>query len=149
MTEGREIVLSEVSDKLIDSWTFITPGLVTISRGHYGSLGFMLTSWLPHEIMKDTHIDFLKSKIIGHLTPHPALVSFYKAWAVTECDKLVSFEKDFTIQLQEIEKYHTERYAKNKEAHRQDLGVLPTEISSAVFELFDANTGWGDPSVTQ
>jgi len=156
MLDSREIILTEVetNDGYVvvtprNGYKFITPGLITVSRGMHGSLGFMLTSWLPHEVMKDTCIEFLKSKVIGHMTPHPALISFYNAWAETERDKLVSFGEDFAGQLHEIEKYHKEKYLRTKEAHQQDLGTLPGELSNAVFELFDANTGWGDPSVTQ
>lgn len=153
MLETREIIVTEIdpNSALIDSFIFLTPGLVTVSRGMHGSLGFMLTSWAPHEIMKDTQVVFLKSKVVGHLDPHPAMISFYRAWAETERDKLVSFEKDFAFQIQEIEKFHKEKYARTKEAHLQDLGQggLPGELSNAVFDLFDANTGWGDPSVTQ
>ena len=156
MLESREIILTEVEthDGYVvttagQGYKFITPALVTVSRGAHGSLGFMLTSWLPHEIMKDTRVEFLKSKIIGRLTPHPALISFYQAWAETERDKLVSFEKDFVVQIKEIEKYHTEKYARTKEAHDQVISTLPSDLSNAVLELFEANTGWGDPSVTQ
>ena len=156
MLESREIILTqlETQDGYVvttphNAYRFITPALVTISRGHQGSLGFMLTSWLPHEIMKDTTIEFLKSKVIGHLTPHPSLVSFYHAWAATERDKMVSFEKDFTTQLAEIEKYHMEKYARTKQMHAEELATTPGQLPDAVFELFEANTGWGDPSVTQ
>jgi hypothetical protein len=160
MLDTREVIISEVlSDAAgratvtpAHGYVFITPALVIVQRGAQGTLGFMLTPWLPHEVLSNTNIEFRNNKVIGILNAHPNLVSFYTSWAETERDKMVEFGQDFAVQIAELEKYQKDKYARTKAVHTEGNKVpMPNQhspLTGAIYEMFDHDENWGDPSVS-
>jgi hypothetical protein len=150
LMERGEIIISEVSHEKSDKGLakFITPAHVVVERGPHGVLGFMLMPWLPTELMRNTEIEIATHLVTGAMAASVEMVSFYKAWAETERDKIKSFGKDFTAQIEAIEKYHVERYAASKHRQKKDIFVNPSQISPSIIALFEEEDTWGDSSVS-
>lgn len=151
LMERGEIIISEVSFEQTKHGlaTFITFAVILVERGPHGVLGFMLSAWLPSELMTNTHIILDSRLLTGTMVPNPEMVSFYTAWAKTERDKMKSFGKDFTAQIQAIEKYHVDKYHSSKHRQKKDIFISSPEVSPEVIALFeDENGGWGDPSIS-
>lgn len=142
-----EIVISalEVDQR---KYTFITPAVVVHERGAQGLLGFMLAPWMPNELLRDANVEMDCQCAVGSLKPTPELVSFYKAWAETERDKLKIHAKDFMAQLAAIEKYHVDRHTKHKERHSREIFVNSETLPDTLLSLFEEDTDWGNPSIT-
>lgn len=140
-----ELIITEVESidqvpvEYDGAWKFITPGLLAVQRGEQGGLGFMLTGWIPNELLGNTEIYLMKSEMAAQMNPHPGVISYYTAWAETERDKIHSFGDEFTKQIKEIEKYHIKKYKKTKEFHEQ-------HAANIVIDLFETETGLGDTS---
>lgn len=156
MLENRDILITEVyeeeKERTNRSYVFITPALVITQRGERGTLGLMLTPWLPNEVLNNTIIEYRKDKIVGVLAPKPSMVSLYKAWASIERDKQVEFGKDFDSQIAELEQFQTDKYTRTKQIHQEETAEpMPNQYSPltpVIFEMFDKDNDWGDSSVT-
>ena len=127
------------------------PAFVYHERAVGGSLGFMLTPWLPNELLTNLVIELDTRKIMGEVQPSLALLSIYKAWSTIEQEKLQEFSADFDAQVTSIETYIKDRFANTKAAHakRPITAANTAHLSNAIYNLFDSDTNWGDPNVTQ
>lgn len=146
MLRNDEFVITEVADESIDAWNFMTPAIVSTQRSPQGSLGFMLTAWMPYELMQDTHVLFSKKDALGMLEPHPKLILYYKAWAETERDKIDTFGKEFADQIDHIKNYHVKKYERTKEFYQGEASANNGKISGSLAEYFDTETDWGNSS---
>ncbi len=159
LMDHGEIILTEfqkTSQPLV--YNFITPAVVGIERGthEHGPLGFMLSSWVPFELMTSTSIEVSGLKIVALMNASPEIISFYNSWAKVECDKIHTFAGNFKTQIAAIEKYHLEKYMADKQhttthfrKHKKEVFVDSNRLPDLLIQMFEEDNGWGDPSVTQ
>lgn len=150
LLEHGEIIISDVLYNVdrVGFMTLINPAVVIHERPHTGSLGFMLTPWIPTELTADSRIELSISVIKGTLIPSPELLSFYRAWAHTERDKWKHFGKEFSQQVTDIEKLLTQRYSEAKFRRVSDSAAASSD-SELLSNLFDAEEpNWGNNSTT-
>jgi hypothetical protein len=150
MVEHGELLLSYISHDPEAENIFIldTPAHVVHERAQHGILGFMLTPWLPNELTQDLRIRIQAAMLRGTLTPTPELLHYYKVWAETEREKMKLFSKEFYAQITSIEKFHVEKFESTKERKKRDTFVNPNAVPEELAVLFDAESEWGDSTVT-
>lgn len=150
LLERGELVMATVTQDPHSDTLFIfdTPALVVHERAAHGILGFMLTPWLPDELIQGPAIRVAPGLMRGTLLPTPELMSFYKVWAETEREKLRLFAKEFNAQVTAIEKYHLEKFEHTKERKKKEVFINPNALPDTLAALFDEDTEWGDPTVT-
>ncbi len=139
-------------------YNFITPAVISVERGahEHGPLGFMLTSWMPFELLTSTTIEVSGLKIVALMNASPEIASFYRSWAEIECDKIHTFAGNFKTQIAAIEKYQLEKYVAAKHhttkhipTHKKEVFVDSKHLPDLLIQMFEEDNGWGDPSVTQ
>jgi len=150
LLDRGEIIIARVTQDPSSETLFLfdTPALVIHERGAQGILGFMLTPWLPNELVQGALIRVTPGLMRGTMQPTPELLSFYKVWAHTEQEKLRLFAGEFISQVSQIEKFHQEKFARTKERKSQETFVNPNALPDTLAALFDENTEWGDPTTT-
>lgn len=150
LLDRGEIVMAGVHPDPDSDTIFIfdTPALVIHERAQHGILGFMLTPWLPNELLQGPMIRVTPGIMKGTLTPTPELLSFYKVWAHTEREKLRLFAGEFNVQVTQIEKNHVEKYERTKDRKVKDTFINPNALPDILAALFDEENDWGDPSVS-
>lgn len=151
--ERGEIIISEVALGAIgtpvqNEFLFYTPAVVVHERPHGGILGFMLSPWIPNELLATPTIRIMRTRVVGMMTPSPEIVSFYKSWAETERDKLKQFSKEFNEQITEIEKLYIDRY-KDAKKRKTVYSASPEKgDNDLLLALFEEDSNWGNPSIT-
>jgi hypothetical protein len=150
LMERGEIVISEVQYDTERSTVvhFITPALVVHERMPHGSLGFMLTPWIPSELTADGNIRVNAGMVQGTMIPTVELASFYRIWANTEQEKLQIFAKEFNLQVTAIEKFHIDKFQKVKERKKREIFTTGKNLPDTIIALFEDDADWGDPTVT-
>ena len=149
LTDRGEILIAGVSESRWGRVALDVPALLIHDRAAHGILGFMLAPWLPVELLSEPTIQIAEKRIAGYMTPTPELLSFYKVWAETEREKVKLFARDFSVQVTAIEKYHIERFNTAKERKKKEIFVGIHTLPDTLIKLFEEETDWGDPSVTQ
>lgn len=128
-----------------------TPAQITVHRScKQEGVGFLLMPWVPHEFLQDTRMTLSSKDIVGFMTPSPAIISFYQTWAAAEREKLALLYPDQSTQIKEIEVLYAEHHEAFKRLYTnsQPAITLPLKVSDALYEMFDTEIGWGNPSVT-
>jgi hypothetical protein len=150
LLERGEMVIAAVTQDPASETLFVfdTPALVIHERQAHGILGFMLTPWIPNELVQGPVIRVTPGIMRGTLLPTPELVSFYKTWARTEREKLRLFAKEFNAQVGQIEKFHIEKFEHTKDRKSRETFVNPNALPDTLIALFEEDTEWGDPSIT-
>ena len=150
LLDRGEMVIARVIEDPASNTLFIfdTPAHVIHERGAHGILGFMLTPWIPNELVQGPVIRVAAGIMRGSLIPTPELLSFYKTWAETEREKLRLFAAEFNAQVSEIEKFHVLKFNTTKERKKREVFINPNAIPDTLIALFEEDTEWGDPSVT-
>jgi len=151
LMERGEIIISDVlyNTESVGVMTLINPAVVIHERPHNGVLGFMLTPWIPTELLVNSRIDVIVSILKGTMVPSAELLSFYKAWATTEKDKWKHFGKEFCQQVTDIEKMLVEQYTEAKLRRAVNKAAAPEEGNNELLlALFEDDTNWGNPKIT-
>jgi uncharacterized protein YeaO (DUF488 family) len=150
MMERGEIIIADVAYEGTQGlMTLYSPAVVSYERPHPGALGFMLSPWIPTELIANSRIDIAHTMPRGSLAPSPELISFYKAWVATEQDRWKHFGKDFSQQIVDIEKQLTSQY--NEAKFRRAAGKIHTSDhghNELLIALFEEDAAWGNSSIT-
>ena len=133
-----------------DITTLYTPAHVIVHHGTHGGVGFLLKPWVPHEFLENTCVSIASDSILAVLTPRSSLVKFYEVWVKAEREKMVLFGKEYTDQITDISVFYSEQHEQLKRAysHSQQLTKNPLKVPDAVYDLFESDTEWGNPKIT-
>jgi len=126
------------------------PALLVHQRNNHGPLGFMLTPWVPNELLKSAAPVMLETdKIMATLELSDAMERFYKNWSLAEHDKMTTFVSVFEKQISDIEKQYLQRTANIKDQQQRAPMSTDSHLTDALIEVFDdLENEWGDPTVT-
>jgi hypothetical protein len=151
LTERGDILISDVTynTENLGIMTLISPAIVVHERPYNGALGFMLTPWIPTELIMNSRIDVAVSLLKGTMVPSTELLSFYKAWSTTERDKWKHFGKEFGQQVTDIENMLVEKYTEAKLRRAVSRAAAPEEGNNELLlTLFEEDTNWGNTAIT-
>lgn len=145
-----DIIISELADENHTKGVKLDfPAHLIHQRNNNGPLGFMLTPWVPNELLQPTPITLGFDKVMAVMDASDAMVRFYKNWALAEKDKMKTFVSVFEKQISVIEKQYLDRIANVKEQQQKCPMSADSTLTDAMAEIFDdLENDWGDPTVT-
>jgi hypothetical protein len=123
------------------------PARVITDRPIGGILGFMLEPWVPNELLVSPVVRIGAPRVMGLMNPSPELLSFYKAWAAIEDDKLATMGKLYSTQVAKLSTSITVQYADAKKRWATNTNT-DERNNEALIAYFEEDLTWGNSKIS-